>query len=80
MYNDHEINLFFANAPKCPCYITNAADIPTCDIPKTVSAANPGRVCDGPDNCPIYYWLKVTGILAKANFPMDIMVAGRGPK
>jgi hypothetical protein len=68
MYNDREERLFQLNAHKCPCRINNGSTVPGC----TLSKPDGRKGCYDAAGCPIYYWLKVTGLLQGATFAMEL--------
>lgn len=77
MYNEREEHLFQLNAPRCPSREAAALDdgtLPGCRLGK---AMEPG-MCINAYGCPIFYWLKVTGVLNKAVYDMPLHPA-HGP-
>lgn len=65
MFRDQERDLFHGNLTGCPAHSAGS-----CSATK-VSKGDMSK-CDNPEDCPIMYWLKVTGILKLGIFPMDL--------
>ena len=74
MYTEREEQLFQHNAPKCPSRTPgHDSTLPGCTLGK-----QGGQECIGATSCPVFYWLKVTGLLNAATYPMQLYPGSGG--